>query len=368
MLSIVPGLYRDDGLAISDLSPRDTENTKKNICEIFREYNLSITIEANLKVVTFLDVQLDLEKGSFKPFNKPNNNLNYVHSQSNHPPGILKNIPKSVNKRLSKLSATKEVFDEAVKVYQAELNEKGYQYKLEYEPTTQPTRKCRKRSRNVTYFNPPYSKSVKTNVGAKFLGIISKNFPTNHPLRKILNRNTVKIGYRCMPNMKAVIDKHNMKVLCEDDQGDKQNGCNCLASKKADCPIPGKCTTESVIYRATVRRYDTCAVDCYTGLTGDKFKTRYNQHQSDIRMGKSTKSKLSFHVCSLKSKNIKHDISWEIVTRAPQFNHTTRVCRLCITEAYHIIFTPGGANLNKRDELFGSCKHKAKNLLKKYPT
>ena len=355
-------------MAISNLSPRDTENTKKNICEIFKEYNLSITIEANLKVVNFLDVQLDLEKGTFKPFAKPNDKLNYVNSQSNHPPGIIKNIPKSVNKRLSKLSATKEVFDEAAKSYQDELNEKGYKYKLEYEATTKTAKKRRNRSRNVTYFNPPYSKSVKTNVGAKFLAIISKNFPAKHPLHKILNRNTVKIGYRCMPNIKACIDKHNMQVLRQDDQVQTGNGCNCLVSRKADCPIPGKCATESVIYRASVRRYDTCTVDCYTGLTGDKFKTRYTQHQSDIRTGKNTKSKLAFHVCNLKSKNIQHDISWEIVTRAPQFNHSTRVCRLCLMEAYHIIFTPGGANLNKRDELFGFCKHKEKNLLRKHPT
>ena len=44
------------------------------------------------------------------------------------------------------------------------------------------------------------------------------------------------------------------------------------------------------------------------------------------------------------------------------------MCRLCLTEAYHIIFTPGGANLNKRDELFGFCKHKWKNLLSKQIT
>ena len=55
-LSIALGLYRDDGLAISKLRPGATEKVKKNICEIFRKYNLSITIEANLKVVNFLDV------------------------------------------------------------------------------------------------------------------------------------------------------------------------------------------------------------------------------------------------------------------------------------------------------------------------
>ena len=61
-LDIIAGLFRDDGLALSKLSPRDTENAKKTICEIFGRYNLSITIEANLKVVNFLDVQLDLDR------------------------------------------------------------------------------------------------------------------------------------------------------------------------------------------------------------------------------------------------------------------------------------------------------------------
>ena len=115
--------------------------------------------------------------------------------------------------------------------------------------------------------------------------------------------------------------------------------------------------------KTTVRRHDTNTVDCYTGLTGDRFKDRFSKHQSDIRLGKNTASKLAWHVCNLEKRNIQNDISWEIVTRAPQFNPTSRVCRLCILEAYHLIFTTGGANLNKRDELFGFCKHMWKSLL-----
>ena len=82
----------------------------------------------------------------------------------------------------------------------------------------------------------------------------------------------------------------------------------------------------------------------------------------------STRSKLSSHVCRLEENNIPYDISWEIVTKAPQYNPSSRVCRLCILEAYHLIFTPGGANLNKREELFGFCKHMWKTLLKKEET
>ena len=359
-LAIITGLFRDDGLAISDLSPQETEDTKKIICEIFGRYNLSITTKANMNVVNFLDVQLNLETGSFKPYSKDNDKPSYVHSLSNHPPGIIKNIPISINRRLSKISSTKELFDAAVKDFQDELDSRGYHHKLEFEENIQTCNTKRNRSRKISWFNPPFSRNVKTNVGAKFLRMIAKNFPPNHPLHKILNKNTIKVSYRCMPNLKTYIDKHNTEVLQKDDQDQREARCNCQVNRRASCPIPGRCTTPSVVYRATVRRHDTCAVDCYTGLTGDKFKTRYNKHQSDIRTGKNTASKLSRHVCNLKEKNINHDISWEIVQRAPQFNPTSKVCRLCVTEAYYIIFTPGGANLNKRDELFGFCKHKWK--------
>ena len=77
-LPIIGGLYRDDGLAISNLNPRDTENIKKTICEVFKSYDLSITIEANLKVVNFLDVQLDLEKGIYKPYIKQNDPIMFT--------------------------------------------------------------------------------------------------------------------------------------------------------------------------------------------------------------------------------------------------------------------------------------------------
>ena len=40
-------LYRDEGLATSNATPRDAENIKKEICHIFNHNGLRITIEAN---------------------------------------------------------------------------------------------------------------------------------------------------------------------------------------------------------------------------------------------------------------------------------------------------------------------------------
>ena len=42
------------------------------------------------------------------------------------------------------------------------------------------------------------------------------------------------------------------------------------------------------------------------------------------------------------------------------YNTTSKSCRLCLLEKYHIMFTPGVATLNKRRELFSSCRHRRK--------
>ena len=50
------GLYRDDGLGVIKATVREIENIKKDLCSIFNKYGLKITIEANKKIVNFLDV------------------------------------------------------------------------------------------------------------------------------------------------------------------------------------------------------------------------------------------------------------------------------------------------------------------------
>ena len=88
---------------------------------MFKNNNLKITIEANKKVINFLDVTLDMYTEKFKPYAKPTNTPLYVQSKSNHPPSIIKNIPESVNRRLWEISSDAGVFDEAAKSYQEAL-------------------------------------------------------------------------------------------------------------------------------------------------------------------------------------------------------------------------------------------------------
>ena len=65
---------------------------------------------------------------------KPGDRPLYVDSQSNHPPTIIKNLPASINKRLSNISCNKEEFDKAAPLYTDALAKSGYEYKLEFNP------------------------------------------------------------------------------------------------------------------------------------------------------------------------------------------------------------------------------------------
>ena len=130
------------------------KKTKQEVSEIFKANGLKITIEANKKTINFLDVTLDLASGSYKPFMKPNNKILYVHQESNHPPALLKNIPENINKRLTSISSSQKVFDDAIPTYQKALDESGYNHKLTYNP--QPTRN-RNRKRKVIWYNPPWN-------------------------------------------------------------------------------------------------------------------------------------------------------------------------------------------------------------------
>ena len=67
-LNINIGLYKDDGLVISNTTPRDTENFKKEICRIFNPNGLRITIEANKHTINFLDVTFNPNKNNYQPF------------------------------------------------------------------------------------------------------------------------------------------------------------------------------------------------------------------------------------------------------------------------------------------------------------
>ena len=292
---------------------------------------------------------------------KPNDTPLYFHSQSNHPPTILKNIPLSVNKRLNSISANETVFNAATPAYQDALNKSGYNFSLKFDPQRR-EKKNNNRSRKVTWFNPPFSANVSTNIGAKFLRLVDSCFPPNLLLSKIFNRNTVKVSYKCMPNIKQAISRHNARVKKQENEHLQPAGPGCNCQNKDECPLPGRCLTKCLVYKVSVNTENTN--ETYTGLTGDTFKQRHYGHTSNFRhREQQDKTSLSTHIWKLKDENVEFDIDWSILDRAPAFNPVTGTCRLCLKEKYHIMFTPEASTLNKRSEIFATCRHRLKLLL-----
>ena len=140
-IGVDANLYRDDGLAASDKTPRQIDNIKKQLVNLFQKLGLQITITVNIKVVDFLDITLNLNNGLHQPFIKPDNKISYVDNRSNHPPNIKKNIPKILNDRLSKLSSNETVFKNTVQPFQEALDKSGYNHKLSYEKPKEKTKK-----------------------------------------------------------------------------------------------------------------------------------------------------------------------------------------------------------------------------------
>jgi hypothetical protein len=358
-LNLNVGIYRDDGLASTSSSPRQVDIIKKKIKAVFNNLGLEITIEANLKIINFLDICMDLDANTYKPYIKPNTTPLYIHSQSNHPPTVIKNLPAGINKRLSTISCNKQVFDTAAPLYQEALEKSGYKFKLDFDPeAARPSQKSKNRKRRITWFNPPYNLNVTTNIGAMFLKLIDSSFPQGHPLRQICNRNTIKLSYRCTPNMSSTISARNAKIL----KAPEPNTRTCNCTKNNICPVEGKCLTENVIYKATVTENDN-TVNTYTGLTSNTFKARLGSHKHSFKHIDANQTTLSNYIHELIKKNIQYTLQWEIVDQAKPFNPVTGICALCTREKFYITFKPPWATLNHRSEIFASCRHKSQLLL-----
>ena len=202
---------------------------------VFKDCGLKIAVSANQKSVDFLDVTFDLDTETYQQHKKPNNEIKYIHKNSNHPLNIINQIPKSIALRLSDTSSNKEIFMKSKVYYEKALYESRYSTNLEYTPhdDCQKKKEQRKRKRNIIWFNPPYSKNVQMTIGKVFFKLLHKHFPKSNKLLKIFNRNTIKISYSCMKNLNSIISGHNNSVLKS--TKDDSRLCNCR--NQNNCPL-----------------------------------------------------------------------------------------------------------------------------------
>ena len=129
-------------------------------------------------------------------------------------------------------------------------------------------------------------------------------------------------------------------------------------------PVPwgGECLSKNIVYMATVTQEDQTK-NFYTGQTSSNFKARLAVHKQTFKDQRISQTSLSRFIWNLKSKNKKYEISWKILDRGQPFSPVTEKCGLCAKEKFHILFNPKSADINKREEAFSSCMHRAPKLL-----
>ena len=130
----------------------------------------------------------------------------------------------------------------------------------------------------VVWFNPPYSQSVKTNIGKMFIKLVRKHFPKNSKYHKIFNLNTLKLSYCCTTSVGNIIKQHNSKLLSKTNDNNNRK-CNCKS--KSNYPLNGEYLTQCLVYKATSTTSNNNFL--YYGNSEGEFKIRYNNLTKSFR-------------------------------------------------------------------------------------
>ena len=351
-------LYRDDGICAIKGTKRSANDMLKKIVQVIKEIGLKVDIPPTgpAKSVDFLNLNLNLTTGFHSPYRKPLNVPLFIHKNSNHPPSILKEVPRNVCKLLSVLSSNKEIFDNAKQPYIDSLTKNsGFEnVEMNFIPKDESKRKPKKsNTRKVLYCNLPWNMAVKNKIGKEFLTIV--DMFKGSPQGKVINRHTIKLSYSTMRNVKSHITSSNLKKLNSSQNVTPVSECKC-----AQCPVNGECSTNNVVYQADIKTKST--TKSYIGMTARTFIERWKEHRGNIRHKHQQGTKLSHYVWKQNTefgeKISMENIKWSLKSKTTPYRAGARYCDTCLSEKTHIALANPSEILNSRKEIVSKCPHK----------
>ena len=163
--------------------------------------------------------------------------------------------------------------------------------------------------------------------------------------------------------MSQIIKKTQQKIASTNSTTHPSNQCNYRV--KNTCPLLRKYLYKNVIYKATVKTYNS--VKHHIGAMESTIKQRiYNHILSFTNRNYSSNTFLSPYIWHLKGKNISPTITWEILKQAA-YNKTSKKCLLSLHEKLAIItYSSQNTLLNKKSEILSKCRHENKHLLSQF--
>ena len=186
--------------------------------------------------------------------------------------------------------------------------------------------------------------------------LIKKCVPKEHKFYKIFNRNTLKLSYSYMPNIKTKINSHNREIL----RNTLSRNVKHCKKKQENCPINSDCLKESLVSYATIscngKNYKP---KLYKGSCATNFKKPYTNHKKSFNVPfYKHDTKLSREYSDLKMKQVNPHISRKIKGIYKSYNSTSKSCNLCLTKTLEILDGPDKNLLNKRSEIISQCRRK----------
>ena len=106
---------------------------------------INIDIENPSRKIDYLDLSFRLYDHKYHPYRKENSKIIYINSNSNHPPAILRQIPKMIEDRLSKNLSNEDLFNKIRKDYNDAIKLSGYNYEIKFISESEENKRSRKR-------------------------------------------------------------------------------------------------------------------------------------------------------------------------------------------------------------------------------
>ena len=136
---------------------------------------------------------LNLNDGSFRPWDKSDDIIQYINKEFNHHPNLIKQLPASIVKRLSSNSFDEKIFQESSIYYEDTWNKASYIDKVAYHVPSASNQENKNKNRQRNFVGLMYHVvKVTTRIVQSFLHLIDIHFPKNYTFNKIFNRNNVK--------------------------------------------------------------------------------------------------------------------------------------------------------------------------------
>ena len=112
--------------------------------------------------------------------------------------------------------------------------------------------------------------------------LIKKHFPKDHKLHKIFNKNTLKLSYSSMSNIKTKINARNRDILWNTPS---KNAKQCNFQQKENCSMNGAFLKESLVYYATINcNNKNYKPNLYKGSCKTSFKKRDSNRKKSFNL------------------------------------------------------------------------------------